>query len=42
LTAESRVARATAACTSSGIGGTIALSACGRLSVMVATGPASA
>jgi hypothetical protein len=37
LTASSRTASATAASTSSGIGGTIVLSESGRLSVIVAT-----
>src|SRR4051812_36816885 len=41
LTAGSRSARATAASTSSGIGGTIVFSSSGRFSVMVATGGAA-
>jgi len=40
LTSASRVARPTASCTSSGIGGTIVFSRSGRSSVIVATGPA--
>jgi hypothetical protein len=42
LTASSRIARSTAASTSSGIGGTIVLSCSRRLSVIVATGPSVA
>jgi hypothetical protein len=41
FTAPSRVAHATASSTSSGSGGTIVLSASGRLSVIVATGPSA-